>query len=72
MQAMVKPHAGSAKRSNRYFMEKNKDVGNDFLKGKSSGGKQEFRVTRVSQWLSCMGGQFLTGDAKYIFPCWCL
>lgn len=44
--------------------------GRGYFEQKSFGEKEEFRVMRVSQGLSCRGGQFLIGNAMYIFPCW--
>lgn len=56
--ARAKPTIGkSGKSGEHYFMEKKEAVGRACFEQKSIGEKQEFKVMRVSHWLSFRGGQ---------------
>lgn len=50
-------------------MEK-EEVGRGCFEEKSIGEKQEFRLMMVSHWPSCLGSQFLLGDAMSTVSCW--
>lgn len=67
MQDMYGQVVGKSNREEeRYFLEKEEDVGRGYFEAMSLG---RIRMS-VPHWLRCRGCWFLTGARAHVFPCW--